>query len=844
MGSLLAQADGKVTLSTALENSGLIKGIKNISGALGGLGNVVKKLGVGLAAAFATAAVAITKQAVDAYADYEQLTGGIKTLFKDSASKVVAYAENAFYTAGVSANKYMEIVTGFSASLITAMGGDTEKAADVANMALIDMSDNANKMGTALENIQVAYQGFSKQNYTMLDNLKLGYGGTKTEMERLLADANRINAAQGKITNYSIDNLADVYSAIHVIQKEFGIAGATAAEAEGTISGSAAMTAAAWENVLTAISGGGDLDRAINNLVFAISKYFENIVPVVERSLAGIGQLIEKVAPQLVQTVATALIQAIPSLLSAVYQMILGLAKGIYQGIVALFTGGSVGGIKAELNDVAGSAGAAADAQRDLADATEAAGKAAKKSLAGFDELNKLQGDSGGSSSAASVGGFSAGGISVDAEVEDGVSPKIEGIVTKIQELLAPLRDIDFTPAIESFGRLGEAAGGLGKTIGDGLQWAWEHILVPLAEWTIEEAVPAAVDTLAAGFAAWNEVLKVLAPVAEEFWTEVLQPLGEWAGDTLIGALGLIRDLFRKLAKVFEEKGPKIEGIFENIGDAFSEVWRVTEPILSEMTKRYQVDFDAIGGFIEDAVELGIDYLYDLTEFLSDVFAGDWENAWADVKNIFLGTKNALVSIADLLLSDFGVTFGDLEKGLADTWVRIRDAFLETWTDMKTNAKKLVNGLIGLINGMISGVVSGINSVISALNAFSINIPDWDSFGEYAGKKLGFNISHLSTPQIPYLAQGAVLPANKPFLAMVGDQRHGTNVEAPLSTIQEAVALVMEDMAGGMMAGFEATVAVLREILEAIYGIEIGDEVIAKAAQRYQEKMAIVKRGG
>ena len=317
----ISGGDGSIILTTKVDQKGLKSGLKSMT-------SIVTKSFAVIGAAAATATVAITKMAVSAYADYEQLVGGVETLFKGSAQKVIDYANDAFYTAGVSANEYMQQVTSFSASLIRSTAGDTDKAADIANMALIDISDNVNKMGSSMESVTLAYQGFAKQQYMLLDNLKLGYGGTKTEMERLLKDAQALTGVK-----YDINNLADVYSAIHAIQEELGITGTTAKEAEKTITGSANMMKAAWQNVLSAIAGGGDLDRAINNLVYSIQKYFENIVPVVERSLVGIGRLIEQVAPMLVQNVASALIQSIPSLINAIYQMIIGLAKGIWQGI-------------------------------------------------------------------------------------------------------------------------------------------------------------------------------------------------------------------------------------------------------------------------------------------------------------------------------------------------------------------------------------------------------------------------------------------------------------------------------------------------------------------------------
>ena len=184
-----------------------------------------------VAVAAGAAAVKLGKEVIAAYADYEQLVGGVDTLFKDSSQEIQRYAANAYKTAGLSANEYMETVTGFSASLIQSLGGDTEKAAKYADMAITDMSDNANKMGTDMSSIQNAYQGFAKQNYTMLDNLKLGYGGTKQEMERLLADAEKISGVK-----YDISSYADVVEAIHVMQESMDIAGTTAKEAEATIS--------------------------------------------------------------------------------------------------------------------------------------------------------------------------------------------------------------------------------------------------------------------------------------------------------------------------------------------------------------------------------------------------------------------------------------------------------------------------------------------------------------------------------------------------------------------------------------------------------------------------------
>ncbi len=295
--------------------TGETSGLKN---AMSSAVSAVGKFSAAAVAAGATAAAAITKSAVESYADYEQLVGGVETLFKDSAGIVQEYAANAFQTAGLSANDYMETVTGFSASLLQSVGGDTEEAARIADMAITDMADNANKMGTSMESIQNAYQGFAKQNYTMLDNLKLGYGGTKEEMKRLLEDAEKLSGI-----HYDISNLNDVYSAIHVIQEELDITGTTAKEASTTIQGSAAAMKAAWQNMLVGIADeNADFDTLINNLVESISTFGENILPRIEIALKGVGKLISGLAPVIVEALPNLLNTILPEFINAVMSIV------------------------------------------------------------------------------------------------------------------------------------------------------------------------------------------------------------------------------------------------------------------------------------------------------------------------------------------------------------------------------------------------------------------------------------------------------------------------------------------------------------------------------------------
>lgn len=281
-------------------------GIKNKLGA-------AAKVGVAAVAAVGTATIAIGKTALDAYSNYEQLVGGIDTLFKDSSGKMQQYAANAYQTAGVSANRYMEISTSFAAALISSLGGNTEAAADMANTAITDMSDNANKMGTSLETVQEAYMSLSRGNYEMLDSLKLGYGGTKSELERLLSDAEKYAAAQGEIRDFSVDSYSDIVEAIHIVQDEMGITGTTAKEAATTIEGSVNMAKASWENWLAGLGNeNADMEVLTDQLVGSVATAGKNIIPRVGQIMTTMGQTIADYAPGVGLYLRNALVSVMP----------------------------------------------------------------------------------------------------------------------------------------------------------------------------------------------------------------------------------------------------------------------------------------------------------------------------------------------------------------------------------------------------------------------------------------------------------------------------------------------------------------------------------------------------
>lgn len=327
---LLAE-DGSVVIKIKGDDSPFQK----VLGKIGSAVNTAVKASAAAVGAASAGVAALGTACINAYADYEQLVGGVETLFKDSADTIQTYADNAYKTAGLSANEYMETVTSFSASLLQSLDGDTEKAAAAADLAITDMADNANKMGTAMESIQYAYQGFAKQNYTMLDNLKLGYGGTKEEMERLLADAEKLSGVK-----YDLSSYADVVEAIHVIQTEMGITGTTAKEASTTIQGSVASMKAAWANLMVGMADDTqNFDMLLSNFIESIGTVADNLLPRIGIVIEGMGKLVAGLAPEIASALPTLTNELLPNLVELGVQSISALVQGIQENGDSLAAG-------------------------------------------------------------------------------------------------------------------------------------------------------------------------------------------------------------------------------------------------------------------------------------------------------------------------------------------------------------------------------------------------------------------------------------------------------------------------------------------------------------------------
>ena len=571
----------------------------------------------------------------------------------------------------------------------------------------------------------------------LLDNLKLGYGGTKGEMERLLKDAQALTGVK-----YDINNLADVYSAIHAIQENLGIAGTTAKEAEATISGSAQMMKSAWENVLAAISGGGDLDRAINNLVYSVQKYFENIVPVVERALQGIGTLIEKAAPLLVQTVARALIKAIPSLLNAVYQMIIGLAKGIYEGITALFSGEGVKAIEKQTSEIKQSV----KNQDALTEAVEETAEAQEKSLAGFDKLNILSSKGAAEEEAAIAMPTASGGAPASLLPDTSATEtQFSGFVKRMQEILKPLTTAFgnlFKPIKESFDKID-----------------WEGMAKDFKEWSGRFSTTA-IDTLAKGVNSLADAFTVLEEPLSNLWKDALQPIVETFGGWILDIVEQTGKSFDYVSKKLVEYKDEIAGVIDGISAIIQVIWSILKPIINSVIQG-----------IWPVLKTTIDFIFSIIQVLGNFF-----NFF---KNLFAGIMALIKGDTDGALKYIGKSLGNF----VNIFVGIGNAIIS-----------VVNNLWTLIFDAFKGTVNSVGGLVS-------KIGEWLGFDWDLQWNANAPLIPLIPKYVPKLAQGAVIPPNREFMAILGDQTSGMNIEAPEDLIRQ----IVREESGGKNFTIKAT---------------------------------------
>ena len=707
---------------------------KELDGEMGSAGSSAgKSLGtsIALAAGAAIAAAGIGKvisNSITEGAKLQQSLGGIETLFKGSANKVKAYANEAYKTAGLSANAYMETVTSFSASLLQSLGGDTEKAADTANMALTDMSDNANKMGTSMDRIQDAYQGFAKQNYTMLDNLKLGYGGTKTEMQRLLKDAEKLTGVK-----YDIDNLADVYNAIHAIQEELDITGTTAKEAATTFSGSFAAMKAAFQNVLGGLALGQDIKPHLEALASTASNFlFNNFFPMVGNILKGlpnaIGTFISQAGPQIAKGLQDLLSSAGVNL---DFSKIGDKFKGVQKAIEPVFNGlrTAFGQLPQLFDTVASSVAPIIDK------VISAVSKMDFSPIEGFISSIIPALASGFQSLMSALGPVIDSVITAFTNLGKVTQPVLEGLKTAFGQLPALFNTVvsTVTPIIDT---IANAIGKLNfKGVGDFIASFIEALTAGFQKF-MTIAGPA-IDSVVESFVnLWNAFQPILSALSEALMP-AFEVLGAFLGGVFSGILNGVKVLFDGLAFVFKLITPAVEflvdvfkaispvlsviaewvgfviGSFTNLSSVGQGMGAIIKSAWSGIKEAISIAGTVIGGIIK-----GVSAVFQGASTVAQVIGNVIKAVWNGIRSAISVAGNAINAVINAIKSGFSA-FGNVIRSVANGVTGVINGIKNTFTSLGR-----IN-LLGAGKAIIDGFLNGIKGAFNSVKKFVGGIATW-----------------------------------------------------------------------------------------------------------------------
>lgn len=655
----------------------------------------------------ANMAVSIGKASLDSYADYEQLVGGVETLYKDSAAKVQQYAADAYKTAGLSANEYMNTATTFAASLVSSLGGDTEQAAELANTAISDMSDNANKMGTAMSSIQDAYNGFAKQNYTMLDNLKLGYGGTQAEMKRLIKEAAAMKDTQkelGVTVDSTSMSYANIVQAIHVVQANMGIMGTTSKEAATTIQGSTASMKSAWENLLTGIADPernfqGLMDDFVNSFVGAGNNIIPRIKEIVPTLIDGLSEIVTQLAPYVSSVIMEleptieeglqALFGGLSSVASELQPIVADVFSFLGDAIVSGLTTAVENSDFSFLLDIFDNVKTAVEEVvpliEKIAPALVTVGAAAK----GWEIGKKLQSIVTGFDEAKVAVSLFSMGLS-DAEIAQGA---LNGTL-KASEVLAGL----LTGKI-SIMTLAQAAAAKAQA-------AFNAVLAANPIALVVVAIGALVGILAVLYAK-NEDFRSKVNAAWESVSEKVQGVVDFLMPYIAAAMDSIKNV---VEKVVESLVP----VAESIGQAFSAAWDLVKTVWSWASAFFQAIFQAIvviftpfapiiSGFFKAAWELVkaawniatsffkniFDIIANIFSAIDGVLSGDFQSAWESIQGIFEGVFDFFSTVGQNVVGGIkggiAAVWGGLVSFVQGLWDGIKSIFVIDASDVKNN---------------------------------------------------------------------------------------------------------------------------------------------------------------
>lgn len=695
---------------------------------------VGKTIATGLAVA-STAVVAVGKAAISSYADYEQLVGGVETLFDESSATVIANAQNAYKTAGMSANEYMETVTSFSASLLQSLGGDTKAAADKADMAITDMSDNANKMGTSIEMIQNAYNGFAKQNYTMLDNLKLGYGGTKEEMQRLLDDASKLSGIEYDISSYS-----DIVDAIHIVQNEMGITGTTAKEASSTISGSLASAKASWQNLLTGIADGNqDVGGLITQFFDSIVTVADNIVPRIAQVMGTLPQLITDLVPKLLTKVSELIDILLPvvvdgavSLLNAIVQVLPQLVTSILNALPALISG--------------------------IEQVFYAIVDALPQLMTVICEALPV----------------------LIPQLVDALVNMIVYLATHIAEIIQPL--IDNLPEI-IIAIVNALMDNLPALIEGAVQLVIGIVqAIPQIIMALIEALPTVIQSIFEGL--WNAlplllegIISIVGEIGTAIWdilSGFFTALGEWFG-------GLWESIKTIFALVVEWFGNLFSTIWNSIVSVFSTVgsW-VYDNIIAPVANFFKGLWEGIVSAFHTVIDPWIEIIKRAATLVYNTIIVPIKNFFTDLWNSIVGIFSKVSgwftdNIATPIKNIFSNIWNAMKNGASNAWEGIKSVFSKVtdwFKNIFSKAWQAVKNVFstggkifdGIKDGIVNAFKTVVNAIIRGINKV-IKVP-FDGINWALEKIRGINIlgvepfgwiSTINTPQIPELEKGGVL---------------------------------------------------------------------------------------
>lgn len=713
-------ADGRVTISTALDNSGLEKGLRRVEGRLGGLKSVVTKLGAAIAAAFAVQhIVQFGKESVNAARELSDAMTGLQSIvdgqgrsFSQAQKFIEAYTADGLVPATNAINAYKNLaLRGYDDSQIQQVMTALKDSAAFGRQASYSMG----------EAVQSATEGLKNENSILVDNA----GVTKNVAKMWEEYAASIGTTANNLTQQQ-----KIQAEVNGILEESKYQTGDAAKVAGTFSGQLMQLSFHFNN----------LKVAVGNAIIPVA---QKVLPVVNTIIAAL----------------TRLANAFAAVMGAIF------GKAAVQSSAL-----------AQQNDaVAGSAAAGAAAEEKLAGSTKAAGKAAKNAIGSFDELNVLQQETAGTGTGASSGAGGASGAfapaAAELQVEDTLSPRLQAIVDKVQELLAPLRDINFEPLAAAFARLKEAVAPLTQTLFAGLEWAYYNLFVPLAAWTAEDALPAFLDVLSGALRVLNSVLEALAPLGTWLWENFLQPIAEWTGGLIVSALEGLAAGLNGISDWINENQGLVE-MFSIIVGSFAAAWGLVNGAIAVWNGAVSIwnNIGPLAATITKAFGVAVNWL-------------------TSPIGLVIVAVTALIAIIVLLVKNWDTVkevAGKVWDGIVSIWNGACDWFKQKVLDPLVNGfKGTVNGIIGFINGLVRTVVDAVNFITSAINSLSFDVPDWVPL--IGGKHFGFNIPAVTAPQIPMLAQGAVIPPNRAFLAVLGDQASGTNIEAPASLIKQMV---------------------------------------------------------